>query len=93
MDGIYTEFILIESRFQGKDLTQVQELQTSQRTIIKASERNNLQAQIHLAQHIEAVVHGVQSGADVRLKDIRITRKREQSKHHKDYLKEGIAHE
>ena len=77
-DGGYTEFTLIESRFQGKDFTQVQEVQTNQKTMIKASERDNLQAQIHLAQHIEAVAHGVQSGADVRLKDIRTTKKREQ---------------
>lgn len=78
-DGGYMEFTLIESRFQGKDFTQIQELQTNQRAIVKASKRDNLQAQIHLAQHIEAIAHGVQSGADVCLKDIRTTRKREQS--------------
>ncbi len=51
-DGTYTEFTIIESRFEGKDLTAVQELQASQRTIVKGSVRENLQAQINLAQHI-----------------------------------------
>ena len=51
-DGTYTEFTIIESRFKGKDLTAVQELQTSQRDIARGAVRDNLQAQISLAQHI-----------------------------------------
>ena len=90
--GCYTEFALIESRFQGKDLSQVQEIQNSQRSITKSAERNNLQAQIYLAQHIEAIAQSVRSCADVRLKDIRTTRKREQSKHHRDYMR-GADHD
>ncbi len=34
-NGIYTEFNLIESRFEGKDLGAVKELQDSQRNITK----------------------------------------------------------
>lgn len=92
-DGVYTEFSLIESRFQGKGLTQVQELQTSQRTIVKASERDNLQAQIHLVQHIEAIVCNAGSSNNVQVKNIRNTRKREQSKRHRDFMKEDVSHE
>lgn len=54
-DGTYTEFTIIESRYEGKDLTTVQELQESQRDIARGAVRDNLQAQINLAQHIEAI--------------------------------------
>lgn len=86
-NGVYTEFALIESRFQGKDLTAVQELQNSQRAITKGAARDNLQAQISLAQHIEAIAGNANSHADVKMKNIRTTRKREQTKRHRDYMK------
>lgn len=85
--GLYTEFAIIESRFEGKDLTAVQELQTAQRTITRGAEQDNLQAQIDLARHIEAIAGSVRSSNDVSIKNIRDTRKREQSKHHRDYMK------
>ena len=88
-DGKYTEFTIIESRFESKDLTEVQKLQSSQRTIVKASERDNLQAQISLAQHIEAIADGTSGRVNVHMKNIRSTRKREQTKHHRDYMREG----
>jgi len=92
-NGVYTEFALIESRFQGKDLLQVEEIRTEQKSIVKASEKDNLQAQIHLAHHIEAIAHSAEKGIDVRLKDIRTTRKQEQNKHHRDYMREGMNHD
>ena len=54
-DGAYTEFTIIESRYQGKDLIAVQELQEGQKVIARGAVRDNLQAQINLAQHIEAI--------------------------------------
>jgi len=87
-DGTYTEFTIIESRFEGKDLTAVQELQASQRTIVKGSVRENLQAQIDLAQHIEAIAGNVSSHTDVKMKNIRSTRRSEQTKRHRDYMKD-----
>lgn len=88
-NGVYTEFELIDSRFQGKDLTEVQEIQAGQKTITKSEMRNNLQAQINLAQHIEAIAGSVGGTTDVHMKNIRNTRKREQIKNHRDYMKEG----
>lgn len=85
--GIYTEFNIIESRFEGKDLTVVQEMQTAQRTMTRGVERDNLQAQIDLARHIETIAGAVRSSSEVSIKNIRDTRKREQSKHHRDYMK------
>ncbi len=91
-NGIYTEFTLIESRFKGKDLVEIQELQSDQRAITKNEMRNNLQAQIDLAQHIEAIAGSACKASghmDVHMKNIRSTRKREQMKNHQDYMKEG----
>lgn len=59
-DGVYTEFMIIESRFVGKDLTTVQDLQAAKKTIVKGAARDNLQAQINLAGHIEAIAHSVE---------------------------------
>lgn len=85
--GKYIEFAIIESRFEGKDLTAVQELQIAQRTITRGAEQDNLQAQIDLARHIEAIAGAVRGSNDVSIKNIRDTRRREQSKHHRDYMK------
>ena len=92
-DGTYTEFTLIESRFYGKDLTGVQQSQSRQKTVVKSAVKDNLQAQINLAQHIETIADGVSSPPDVHMKNIRNTRKREQIKHHRDYMKEGMNRE
>ncbi len=92
-DGTYTEFTIIESRFEGKDLTAVQELQASQRTIVKDSVRENLQAQINLAQHIEAIAGCIGCHTDVQMKNIRNTRRREQAKRHRDYMKGEMSRE
>ena len=56
--------MLIESRFQGKDLIEVQEIQSSQKDIAKSEMRNNLQAQIDLTQHIETIVGSVNTHKD-----------------------------
>ena len=74
-NGAYVEFMLIESRFQGKDLIEVQEIQSSQKDIAKSEMRNNLQAQIDLTQHIETIVGSVNTHKDVHMKNIRNTRK------------------
>lgn len=92
-NGVYTEFTIIESRFEGKDLAAVQELQTAQKTIVRDVVKENLQAQINLAGHIEAIAHSAGCHTDVNMKNIRNTRKQEQSKCHRDYMKEGVSHE
>ena len=92
-NGSYVEFMLIESRFKGKDLLEIQELQSDQRAIAKNEMRNNLQAQIDLAQHIEAIAGSVGTHKDVHMKNIRSTRKREQIKYHRDYMKEGRSYD
>lgn len=85
--AIYNEFTIIEARFEGKDLTAVQSLQTAQRSITKGAKQDNLQAQINLARHIEAIVGSSRSSTDVSIKNIQDNRKREQLKLHKNYMK------
>ena len=92
-DGSYIEFTIIESRYQGKDLTATHELQTSQRDIARGAVRDNLQAQINLAQHIETIAGSGAGRGDVHMKNIRSIRRREQTKYHRDYMKEGTSHE
>ena len=55
--------------------------------------RENLQAQINLSQHIEAIANNACGHTDVHMKNIRNTRKREQIKYHRDYMKEGKSHD
>ncbi|MBR2895386.1 MAG: Mu transposase C-terminal domain-containing protein, partial [Oscillospiraceae bacterium] len=54
-NGGYTEFTLIDSRFRSMDLAQIQEIQANQKSVVRDFEKENLQAQITLAQHIEAI--------------------------------------
>lgn len=92
-NGKYTKFDLIESRYKGKPLAAVQDMQNSQKEIVKSVSEENLQAKIELAEHIQAISSKADRQADVNLKNIRNTRKREQDKAHIDYVKEGNIYE
>lgn len=92
-NGVYTEFNVIGSRFEGKNLTAVHDLIASQKAIAKNSVKENLQAQVNLAQHIETIAGGSSGHTDVHMKSIRSTRKREQIRRHRDYMKEGTGNE
>lgn len=92
-DGNYVEVTLIESRFHHKDLKQVQEMQSGQRSITRNVQRDHLQAQINLAQHIETIAESVRRNYDVQAKDIRDTRNKERNKQHRDYMTEGANHD
>lgn len=89
--GVYRSFQLIEGRYKEKKLIEVETLKESQKLIVKEAESDNRQAQIDLAKHIEAIANSVCGHADVNIKDIRITRKREQYKNHIDYVKDGVV--
>jgi len=86
-NGVYTEFTIIESRYEGMDLTAVQSLQMAQKAVKQGVERDNLQAQIDLARHIEAIAGCVSRSDGISVENIRNTRKIEQNKHHRDFMK------
>lgn len=85
--GIYTKFKMIESRYQGKDLTTVQCLQALQKVIEKEVKQDNIQAQIDIARHIETITQNANHTVSVNIKNIHNTRKQEQSKCHQNYMK------
>ena len=81
-DCEYTEFRLIESRYEGKDLQTVEELKALQRLIISQEETNCIQAKIDLSNHIRNIVIPTEKKAsDIR--NIRAHRKTERTKNHK----------
>lgn len=89
--GDYIPFELIESRFTGKELSEVENMKTVQRNIVKSVAEDNLQAQISLAEHISTIANNATRHKEVNLKDIRKNRQREQRKTHIDCMKEGVV--
>lgn len=79
-------FTLIESRYQGKSLEQVQELKYRQNYLVKSEEKVSLQAQLDLAEHIEVVRESSRRG-NPSIKNIRDNRKKEVS------ATKGVHHE
>lgn len=90
-NGQYVRFDLIESRFDGENLSTVQEIQEKTKEIIQSGNEESLQAQVQLARHIETVVGMAGRTKDIQIKEIRKNRKREQKRTHKDYVKECDA--
>ena len=89
-DGIYSVFSLAESRFTGLKLEEAEAIKGSQKQHEKSMRSANLQAQIDLAGHIEAIANTAARSGDTNIKQIRHTRKREQSKAHIDFVKGGV---
>lgn len=90
-NGQYVRFELIESRFDGENLSTVQEIQEKTKEIIQRGNEESLQAQVQLAKHIETVVGMAGRTKNIQIKEIRKNRKREQRRTHKDYVKECDA--
>ena len=88
-NGAYIRFELIENRFKSMNLLEVQSLQKSHKKVVKAATEPNLQAQIELASHIEAIVSSAASHGDVDVKGIRKSRQRERDRNHVDYVRKG----
>ena len=90
-NGQYVRFDLIERRFDGENLSTVQEIQEKTKEIIQRGNEESLQAQVQLAKHIETVVGMAGRTKNIQIKEIRKNRKREQRRIHKDYVKECDA--
>lgn len=86
-NGYYIRFDLIESRYKGKELSDVEIMQRGQKELVKAATADNIQAQINLAQSIEIIAASVNNPDKVNVKSIRNTRQREQTKNHIDYIR------
>lgn len=91
-DSQYTSFDLIESRFNGKRLAQVLEAQEEQKKLVSMEIEDNLQAEIDLAVHIQAITSNVSESGNKNTKDIRDNRKKEVDKQHRNIAGEVIKH-
>ncbi len=87
-DGIFTEFYLIESRFQGKGFEEIKGMLDAQKAIVEKAIHQNLQGRVDLASHIEKIVNGKEKSADVNIKEVRKTRKRAVKERHRDFMEE-----
>ena len=92
-NGNYTKFTLIESRFQGKDMTGVTTIKSRQKALEHSNKNTFLQARIDIANHISAIAENAAVHNDTSIKDIRINRKREQQKTHIDYIERSFENE
>ena len=72
--GEYTRFDLIPSRYKGKTLTDVGEMQTAQRDLMKTEETSQIQAEIDLARHIQTIANNALHTSATGIKNIRATR-------------------
>lgn len=88
-DGMFMEFTLAESRFLGLNLVEVDSFKASQKSREKSLRGDNLQAQIDLAGHIEAVANVSVRSGDTHIKQVRHTRTTEQRRTHIDFVKGG----
>lgn len=86
----YIGFDLIESRFNGKILAQVQEVQEEQKKLVSMVMEEKIQAEIDLAGHIQAIAAHSTGPFTKDTKDIRNNRKNEVRKSHRDIAGEVI---
>lgn len=90
--GEYIRFELVESRYEGKDLSSVKYIQEQQKKLIQSEQQASLQADIELANHIQVIADRSSNTGNSEIKHIRNTRKQEQSKTHNSYAKEAGLH-
>lgn len=89
-NGSFVPFELIESRFEGKSLDAVSNMNQAKRQLVKNEEYQSLQAKIQLAEQIETIVGSKKRSSNVGLKNIRNTRQREKERCHIDFMKESV---
>lgn len=91
-NGKYVPFELIESRYKGKMLSDVETLREDQKVAVRAHMSVQEQAKIDLSRAIETIALSSVKRQDSNMKGIRENRQREQVKTHKDYVR-GVENE
>ena len=89
---IYKTFLLVERRFKGFHLSEVDLLKEAQKSCERSLKCENIQSQIDLAGHIEAIVHSSAQCGDTNIRRIRNTRTAERRRAHVDFIKDGAKH-
>lgn len=88
--GKYVRFELIEGRFKGMELKDVDSVKDTQRSIRKGLFDANMQARIDLETHITAIANGKSGTENTNLKNIRNTRRKERGRAHIDFMEGGV---
>lgn len=86
----FVKFDLIESRFKGSSLEEVENIKNTKKQMINDRKKDNLQAKINLAERIQAIAENSSSNENNSLKGIRDNRKKELNKLHKNFM-EGVG--
>ncbi|MDD3325405.1 MAG: Mu transposase C-terminal domain-containing protein [Sulfurospirillaceae bacterium] len=87
-DGRYSKFELIEIRFSGDRLDTVIKQKRKQKAIISGVKKEMLQSEINLGNHIKTLTENSLRREKINIKEIRNTRRKEQTKEHIDFMKE-----
>jgi len=91
--GVFTEFELAESRFQHTAVENAKAVKAQQKRLIRSAVENNTQARIDLLNAIDVIAASASKRTDTRVQDIRSTRKKERTKAHRDYMRDGERYE
>lgn len=86
-NGFYILFELIESQYENRNLIEVEALKVQKKMLVKEARGVNTQAQIELANCIEAIAGNATHNGNTSIKGIRSNRQREQARMHKNYIK------
>ena len=86
-DGDYVKFELIETRFMGDSLEQVDIKQKKKKAIIKAEQDKEIQAKLDLMTDIAVIADGANNNGNVKTKNIRANRQKERDKTHIDFTR------
>ncbi len=92
-NGAYIRFELIESRFKGLELSEVQTFRNGQKSLVQSAGMANTQAKIDLASHIITIARNSRRDEEVSINGIRETRQRERNRNHIDFVRAGVDDE
>lgn len=85
--GEFIKFELIDSRFQGKTLDEVQDFNQKAKSLISDASKNRIQEEVKLAKHIEVIAQNTVKVESTNLKNIRNNRLKEQNKQRIDHMR------
>lgn len=92
-NSTYIPFELIESRFKDKNLEGVQSMKKQQKMLVKRELELKTQAEIDLVNHIQIIAGMTIKKDKTSIHQIRDNRKREQTRTHKNFVKEVMVND
>ena len=87
-NGCYMQFKLIESRYDGRELSDVELIEKEHRKLVNSHCNSNTQAQIDLANSLEEIVANVQYPQKLNTKYTTSVKNRAKRKYHIDFTED-----